>query len=218
MSNEEEYLLISGIEHYLHCPRQWALIHLEDQWQENYLTADGRVMHKRAHNEQLRELRGDILTVRGLHIKSDRLQIQGVCDVVEYHRSPDGIQLTHTDGNWHPYPVEYKRGSRTVNDCARAQLCAQAICLEEMHQCTIEQGAVYYGQEGRREVVQFTPQLRELVSSTLDAMRQLYRSAKTPPAKDEPSCRSCSMVELCLPKLVELREVAKYLDEDLGRE
>ncbi len=129
--NEEEYIALSGIQHFLFCRRQWALIHLEQQWAENLRTAEGRVMHERAHDESS-EMRGGKLTVRGLRIFSRELGVSGQCDVVEFLSSDEGAPLAGREGLFLPYPVEYKRGSSKMTDADRAQLCAQAICLEEM--------------------------------------------------------------------------------------
>ncbi|MDO5297074.1 MAG: CRISPR-associated protein Cas4 [bacterium] len=207
-------LALSGIQHYLFCQRQWALIHIEQQWQENYLTAAGRVLHARAHDGSCRELRGDLLIVRAMQVGSFRLQIHGECDVVEYHRDPQGIALAHTEGKWLPYPVEYKRGQRKSSNCDRAQLCAQAICLEEMHGCSIPEGALYYGQEAHRELVAFDHELRQLVQDSYAAMHALFIQGINPLAKYSKSCDNCSLYEVCAPKLSGA-SVSHYLQRDL---
>jgi len=122
--SEYDYLLLSGIQHYAFCPRQWALIHIEEQWQENYLTASGRALHNKAHSGETVEKRGDLLIVRSMKISSRRLGISGECDVVEFHRSENGITIRNYEGLWAPYPVEYKRGKTKLDDCDRLQLCA----------------------------------------------------------------------------------------------
>ena len=144
MENADDYLAISGIQHFCFCRRQWALIHLEHQWAENIRTIDGKLEHKRCHNENQTEKRGDLLTVRGMRIVSRELQLSGVCDVVEFHADPDGVKLQGWNGTWRPLPVEYKHGHSKENDADRLQLCAQAMALEEMLVCQINAGALFY--------------------------------------------------------------------------
>ncbi len=215
---QSESLALSGIQHFLFCPRQWALIQIEQQWGDNYLTASGSVLHERTHDDSCRELRGDILTVRALKVCSKNLGIHGVCDVVEYHRDPHGVSLPNTPGLWSPFPVEYKRGVRKITDCDRAQLCAQAICLEEMHGCVIPYGAMYYFGERHREQIVFDNALRNLVIKTSQQMHEMYALGQTPPPKIMKACKNCSLIELCLPKLTNTNKVAIYLQSDLEAE
>lgn len=140
----EEYLSISGIQHFCFCPRQWALIHLEQQWSENIRTTEGHLEHRRAHESELKEKRDNLLTVRGLRVVSYRLRLSGVCDVVEFSTDPHGITLQNQPGLWKPFPVEYKHGSTKEIDADRVQLCAQAMALEEMLVCDVPQGALFY--------------------------------------------------------------------------
>ena len=147
----EDLLMISGIQHFAFCPRQWALIHIEQQWNENVRTVDGNIFHQRAHHGEAHELRGDLLIVRGLHVRSEKLKITGICDVVEFRKSSNGVPIFGYDGNWMPYPVEYKKGEPKEHDADRLQLCAQAMCLEEMLSCRISEGALFYGEPKRRE-------------------------------------------------------------------
>ena len=212
---EEDYLMISGIQHFLFCRRQWALIHLEQQWAENYRTMDGKIMHSNAHDPYFRSKRGDILTVRSVKVHSAELGVSGECDVVEFHASPDGVKLSRTEGTWIPYPVEYKRGSAKPNESDEAQLCAQAMCLEEMLCCDIPEGALFYGETRHRQMVPFTEALRGLVKQTLEEMHQLYQRGSTPKVKPTKSCNACSLKELCLPKLMRKQSVSSYLRHDL---
>jgi len=128
--DEEEYLQLSGLQHFAFCRRQWALIHIEDQWAENFRTVDGHIMHEHVHDQGSRESRGDRLIVRGLSVHSAQLGISGQCDAVEFHRNPDGVALRGREGLWLPYPVEYKRGKPKEHSADELQLCAQAMCLE----------------------------------------------------------------------------------------
>lgn len=216
--NEDEYLMLSGLQHFLFCRRQWALIHLEQQWAENFHTTDGSLMHTKAHDPGFRSKRGDVLTVRRLKIHSEKLGISGECDVVEFHASPNGVLLARTHGTWLPYPVEYKRGSPKLNDSDAAQLCAQAMCLEEMLCCDIPEGALYYGETRHRQIVPFTSELRTLVESSLKDMHALYQRGQTPKVKPTKSCHACSLKELCLPKLMRNRSVTNYLRQNLQEE
>lgn len=212
---EEEYLQLSGLQHFKFCRRQWALIHIEHQWAENYRTIDGAILHQNAHDTQFRESRGDTVITRGVSVYSAQLGVSGQCDVLEYHRGSTGIPLADKDGFWQPYPVEYKRGSPREDTGDTLQLCGQAMCLEEMLCCEIPEGALYYGEIRRRVRVAFTQELRDQVRSLLEEMHQLYRRGYTPKVKSTKSCNACSMKELCLPRLMKSRSVSAYLKDAL---
>lgn len=212
---EEDYLQLSGIQHFLFCRRQWALIHLEQQWAENVHTIDGMLMHERAHDPGAVTRRGDVLTVRALKIHSAKLGLSGECDVVEFHEAADGIKLAKTDGRWLPYPVEYKKGKPKKNSADEAQLCAQAMCLEEMLCCEIAEGALFYGENRRREVVVFTPYLRELVRDAVREMHALFERGYTPKVKPAKACSACSLKDLCVPKLLRQQSVSSYLRQEI---
>ena len=212
MYHPDDCLMISGLQHFRFCRRQWALIHIEQQWAENVRTVEGNFLHERAHNEQLRESRGDLLIVRGLRVQSLTLGLTGQCDVVEFRRDDaHGVPLAGKHGLWLPYPVEYKRGAPKQDSCDELQLCAQAMCLEEMLCCSIPEGVLFYGEPRRRTVVFFTPELRETVRRDSDEMHQLYHRGHTPKAKPSKSCSACSLKELCLPQLVRRESVQTYL-------
>lgn len=208
---EDSYLQLSGLQHFSFCRRQWALIHLEQQWKENLLTTQGEILHEKAHDGDSRERRGDIYITRGMQIHSSTLGVSGACDVVEFHRRDVGIPLKGQEGLWVPYPVEYKRGAPKANDADRLQLCGQAMCLEEMLCCEIPEGALFYGETRRREVVEFTAELREQVRTYLSEMHALYQRNYTPKVKPTKSCNSCSLREVCLPKLCRNRSVKDYM-------
>lgn len=207
---EEDWLQLSGLEHFRFCRRQWALIHLEHQWAENAYTVEGNFLHERAHGETA-ELRGELLTVRSLRVFSPTLGVTGVCDVVEFRRDPAGVPLHGREGLWRPTPVEYKRGAYRVEDPAALQLCCQAMCLEEMLCCAVPEGALYYGEPRRRTVVPFTPELRGQVQDNLKEMHELYKRRHTPKVKPSKACNACSLKVLCLPKLMGCKRVADYL-------
>lgn len=214
--NEENFLQLSGLQHFKFCRRQWALIHIENQWAENFRTVDGELMHQNAHDKGFRESRGDVIITRGMNVFSATLGVSGECDVLEFHRGGAGIPLKGRDGLWQPYPVEYKRGKPNERSGDALQLCAQAMCLEEMLCCPIPEGALYYGETRRREGVAFSDELREAVRASLDEMHTLYRRGHTPKVKRSRACNACSMKELCLPGLMSGRSVAEYVAESLG--
>lgn len=215
---EEEFLMLSGIQHFIFCQRQWALIHLEQQWAENYRTVDGSIMHTKVHDRGFRTKRGDTLTVRGMKIHSAKMGISGECDAVEFYASPDGVSLARTEGTWIPYPIEYKRGESKPDASDEAQLCAQAMCLEEMLCCTIPAGALYYGKLRHRKTVEFTEELRALVRETIEQMHDLYRRGYTPKVKPKKGCNACSMKTLCMPKLIRRKSVQDYLQAEMQEE
>ena len=208
---EEDWLQLSGLQHFAFCRRQWALIHIENQSAEHYRTVDGHLMHERVHDQTFQESRGDRLTVRGLAVHSAELGISGQCDAVGFHRDTGGVPLRGREGLWLPYPVEYKRGKPKEHSADELQLCAQAMCLEEMLCCAVPEGALYYGEPRRRTVVTFAPELREQVRTSLSEMHELYKRHYTPKVKPTKACSACSLKDLCLPKLMGRKQVADYL-------
>lgn len=218
MYDEDEFLALSGIQHFSFCRRQWALIHLEQAWAENVLTAEGDLMHRRAHDEKLRERRGDTILVRGLAVHSRILGLAGVCDVVEFHADDQGHSLAGEDGLWRAVPIEYKHGCTKVSDADRLQLCAQAMCLEEMLACDVPSGCLYYGKTRSREQVVFDDALRKKVSMTAGDMHDLYSRRRTPKVKPFAACRSCSLAELCIPKVTNCATVEAYIRGRLSEE
>ena len=208
--------MISGLQHFRFCRRQWALIHIEQQRSENLRTVEGELLHERAHNEQLREARGDLWIVRGLRVQSLTLGLSGQCDVVEFQRDAvHGIPLSGKGGLWLPYPVEYKRGVPKQDGRDELQLCAQAMCLEEMLCCEILSGALFYAQPRRRLRVTFTPELRKEVRTAAAQMHELYRRGHTPQVRPTKACSACSLKELCLPRLQKSGPVGAYLRENM---
>jgi len=199
---EDDLLPLSALQHLLFCERQCALIHIEQAWDENRLTAEGRIMHEKVHDAG-EESRGDVRISRGLRLRSLRLGLTGMADVVEFHKE---------NGTWCPFPVEYKRGKPKENDCDRVQLCAQALCLEEMLNCSISVGALFYGTTRRRLDVEFDANLRLKTENTASRLHELFDSGITPPAVYEKKCDSCSMLNACMPKTAGRHKSArKYL-------
>lgn len=200
----DDLVMISALQHYAFCPRQCALIHIEQIWQESGRTAEGRIMHEHVHEEG-HAVRGDIRIDYGVSLRSLRLGLIGKADVVEFHRQPDG--------SWHPFPVEYKRGKPKADNSDKIQLCAQAICLEEMLSVEIPAGALFYGQTKRRLDVTFDAALRRETEEIARLVRELISSGITPPPVYSKRCDSCSLVAECLPKtLQKRRSVKKYLE------
>jgi CRISPR-associated exonuclease Cas4 len=199
--SSDELLPLSGIQHFVFCRRQWALIHVERQWQENALTAEGRILHKRADDPFFTETRNGVITARSVPIASYQLGLSGVCDVVEFTASPDGVKLPGREGLYLPVPVEYKRGHEKRDACDEAQLCAQAMCLEEMLVVSIPAGYLYYGETRHRVPVELTADLRGLVGEMSKEMHVYFQRGYTPRVKPCKACRSCSLADVCLPEL-----------------
>ena len=206
---QENLIPLSALQHYIFCPRQCALIHIEQVWTENVFTAEGRLMHERAH-EGGSEVRGDVRIDRSLAIRSLRLGLSGIADVVEFHRRPDG--------SWLPFPVEYKRGKPKADDCDTVQLCAQAMCLEEMLNVQIPAGALFYGKTRRRLDVVFDDHLRRKTEEAAFSVHQLIESGRTPEPVFSKKCESCSLLGQCLPKTIRRRSVKRYMARVLEKE
>ena len=215
MYGEEDYLMLSGIQHFAFCRRQWAMIHIEQQWAENYRTTAGELMHKKAHDDASFEKRGDLLIIRGMRISSRNLGLSGQCDVVEFHQDENGVSLFGYDGKWKPIPVEYKRGTPKENNADELQLCAQAMCLEEMLQVYVQDGYLYYGENRRRSHVDFTDSLREEVRNAAKDMHELFQRGYTPNVKLSKKCKACSLENLCLPKLQKTVKVREYIEKGI---
>ncbi|HBF35562.1 TPA: CRISPR-associated protein Cas4 [Candidatus Sumerlaeota bacterium] len=200
---EENLLPISALQHLLFCERQCALIHIEQVWAENRLTMEGRVLHEKTHaGDGEIELRDGVRISRGLRLRSFRLGLIGIADVVEFYA------LDSPPGAWRPYPVEYKRGRPKPDACDLMQLCAQAICLEEMTGRAVPEGAIFYGQPRRRMEVQIDAALREQTESLCVRLRALVDAGRTPPAHYEKKCEACSLLELCMPKAAQGKQSA----------
>ena len=215
--NEEDYLQLSGIQHFAFCPRQWALIYIEQQWKENIYTYMGQELHEKAHAAGA-EKRGDVIVNRAVPLASKTLGLYGVADVVEFHRTDGpGVKLDRRAGRWLPLPVEYKLGSPKPTNCDKLQLCAQAICLEEQFNVTINIGYIYYGRPRRRLEVELDRSLRNETYAVAEAMHAAFAVGKTPKAEVTKSCAKCSLVDVCVPHLFERRPVQRYLRSALTK-
>ena len=212
---EEDFLMISGIQHFQFCRRQWGLIHIEQQWDENVHTVIGELMHKKVHDPFLTEKRKDVFITRALPISSREMGVSGECDVIEFHKKEDGIKLYGHRGLYQVYPIEYKKGKPKQTDEDILQLTAQAMCLEEMFSTKIENGAIFYGETRKRESIEFTDELREKVKAIFREMHQYYERRYTPKVKWSKSCNGCSLKEICIPLLGKTVSVNAYIKKML---
>jgi CRISPR-associated exonuclease Cas4 len=207
MEIESEFLMISAIQHILYCERQFALIHVEHVWEENRFTVKGKAMHEKAHSGETTFLDG-VRIERGLALRSDRLGLVGKSDVVEFRMNADGSTA--------PFPVEYKSGRPKFSLCDEAQLCAQAMCLEEMLDVSVPRGALFYGKTKRRENIEFDEGLRNATLNAIDKAKRMIEDGATPsPEYDAGKCDACSLIDICFPKALKRASeyIAKVIDE-----
>lgn len=203
--------MISGIQHFVFCRRQWALIHVEQQWEENYFTVDGELKHERADNSEIHEKRKDIITVRSLPVKSHTLGITGKCDVVEFKKDCKGIYIPRYNDHFTVTPIEYKRGKPKEDNSDKLQLLAEAFCLEEMLETRINKGYLFYFETRRREEVPFSAEDRELMIKMFDEMHSYMDRGYTPKVRVNKKCKTCSLKDICLPVLNKDKEVKQYV-------
>lgn len=219
MSELDDLLPLSALQHMIFCDRQAALIHLERTWMESSRTLEGSDLH-RVVDEGAGERRGDVLIRRGLTLRSERLRLTGKADVVEFHRLPadaeSGCVLEGQPGSWRPYPVEYKRGRPKQHRADEVQLCAQAMCLEEAFGAVVEDGALFYAQTRRRQVVALDGPLRELTERTARSLHAMIESGKTPVRTREKKCDLCSLLPACLPPRRSQPSVEAYMRRGLA--
>jgi CRISPR-associated exonuclease Cas4 len=208
MASDADLVALSALQHYLFCPRQCALIHVEQAWAENAATAEGRVAHERVHAVES-EVRRGVCTVTSMPLRSDRLSVTGIADVVELHRTADGA--------WRPFPVEHKRGRPKAHRADEVQLCAQAMALEEMFKVEVAEGALFYGQPRRRTQVTFDLALRALTQEVAAATRALIAGGQTPRMEyDRKRCDACSLIEICRPQTTgAARSTSAWLEAQL---
>jgi CRISPR-associated exonuclease Cas4 len=229
--SEDELVALSALQHMVFCPRQCGLIHLEQIWHDNRLTAEGHVLHRKVH-EPGRRKTGEVYTVRSLQLHSLTLGVAGIADAVEFHPCTDAAtsssplptmarqacdvprpagHVPGLRGRWLVVPVEYKRGRPKKDDCDRVQLCAQAVCLEEMLDCRIVEGSLVYGQTRRRTAVAFDQRLRDLTFQVASQLHEMMASGTTPPPVPSPKCERCSLLEVCLPRRLSHPNAGAYL-------
>lgn len=210
-------LMISGIQHYMFCPRQWALIHIEQAWKENVLTIEGNHLHKKVDDPYIREKRGDKLYVRAMRVHSTNLPIHGVCDMVEFTRSTNGINIHGEEGLYTVKPVEYKRGKPKTHEADILQLTAQVMCLEEMLGTKICEADFYYHEVRRRLTIEVTEELRNKVRDIIVQMEKYYERRYTPRVKSGKHCSQCSLKDICLPELDKKETVESYVKRMLNQ-
>lgn len=216
MYSEDEYLWLSGIQHFVFCRRQWALIHIEQQWDENYRTVDGHIMHEKVHHLLNHEKRGKLIIVNAMPVSSPKLGISGECDTIELIKDENGIALPSLNDKYIITPVEYKRGKPKEEDCDAVQLMAQALCLEDMLCCDILFGFLYYGETRHRIKVDFNNALRTKTENIIKEMHDLYKKQYTPIAKKRKKCNACSLKNICLPIICRSKTASNYVKETLA--
>jgi len=217
VENSEDYIMLSGIQHFEFCQRQWALIHIEQQWNENKLTFEGSIIHDRVDDPFIVESSAERFVSRSVPVVSHRLKLYGIADVVEFIKSPsNGAAILGHEGLWKPYPIEYKHGKPKEDDCDILQLCAQAICLEEMLNIPISEGAMYYHKTRRRQKIKFDETIRNKTIETAKKMYSFFSAGITPAAVYVKKCDNCSMFDICLPKMnYKPGSVEKYIKNNL---
>lgn len=216
--SEEDCIAISGLQHLAFCERQWGLIHLDQEWAENKLTAEGKTLHERV-DEGYKEFRKGLRQYSGLHVRSTELGLYGRLDVLEALESEGptvDIPLLGLKGNWSLQPVEFKRGKPKSHDSDLVQLCAQALCLEEMTGLKVASGSIFYGQTRHRSDVVFTDLLIDRTRSLSIQAHSLLQSGKLPIPVYKSHCRACSLVDACFPKLSGSKEIDEYRKDLLG--
>ena len=211
MYTDDDLLGLAGLQHLAFCERQWALIHLECQWADSYDTARGDIFHERAHLEGYSS-RKSVRSERGLRLVSYRLGLSGIADIVEFIEDDQGVVLDG-GGCCRLMPVEYKVGKPKIEDWDRIQVCAQALCLEEMFGCLIPEGCLFYGETRRRERIVLDDSLRDKVENLTQRMHQLFESQAMPRAIRSSHCKRCSLMDICLPEMFSAK-AAEYWEAE----
>ncbi len=214
----EDLLPLSGLQHFVFCRRQWALIHLESQWKENYLTASGRQLHERVDDPFFNQRRADLIIARSVPIVSYKLGLTGICDLVEFKSCKNGVSLPGHTGCYSVTPVEYKRGEPKTGMEDLVQVAAQALCLEEMLSTQISNAFLFYGKTRHRFEVIIDAELRNKVLEISSEMHALYKRQHTPQVRTSKACKSCSLAELCLPELQGKRSALGYIHAALAED
>lgn len=219
--DDDDMLMLSGIQHYMFCPRQWALIHIEQLWDDNRLTAEGELLHKNVDNPAYRQKNGDTITLRAVPIASHTLGLYGISDAIELIPSDtEENAITHPrySGYWKPYPIEYKRGHSKPDERDEVQLAAQVICLEEMYDIHILEAALFYNETRHRESVTISAHLRQLTRELSESMHKTFASGITPKAVEQKGCKNCSLIDICAPEWSKKTSVSLYLKKLLYEE
>lgn len=221
MYTDDDMLMLSGIQHYRFCPRQWALIHIDQQWDDNRLTAEGSLLHKHVDDPFYRQKCGDYITLRSVSVASRELGLYGITDAIELHPADsEENAITHPryPGYWLPYPVEYKHGKPKRNEVDEVQLAAQAMCLEEQYGIRIDYGAFFYAEIRHRVEVCISEELRQIAIGCAREMHEVYASGRLPAIHRGKYCDKCSLENICMPKLANCIQVSNYLNTNLYEE
>jgi CRISPR-associated exonuclease Cas4 len=219
MYTDDEMLMLSGIQHFAFCPRQWALIHIEQLWADNRLTVEGNIMHSTVDDPFYIRKTNDIITLRSVGLVSKELGLYGISDVIEFYNvelNDNSIKLPEYSGYWEPHPVEYKRGKEKNNHVDEVQLAAQIICLEEMYNIKIEYGWLYYGETRRRKKIGMSSELREVTKNFVKQMHLLFKVGQTPKASYTNHCDRCSLIDICIPEISKKQTVSSYLKKQFN--
>jgi CRISPR-associated exonuclease Cas4 len=211
--NEDDYLMLSGIQHFYFCKRQWALIHIEQQWADNKATMEGNYIHEKADDPFIIESRKDLFISRAVPISSKELGLSGIVDVLEYTQNKAGIKVANRDGLWLPNIVEYKRGKPKKDKRDIMQLTAQVICLEEMFGYVFKSSDLYYHETNRRTKVEITDELRKQAKNVAREMHRIYETGITPEAESYKNCKLCSLYDICMPRLTKKKvNILNYIE------
>lgn len=200
---EDDFIMISALQHYIFCPRQCGLIHVDDVWNENLFTVRGEILHEKVDSDTY-ETRGDVKTVRGLRIHSYKYGLVGRCDVVEFKNINAGKEVI---------PVEFKAGEPKEDISDKVQLCAQVFCLEEMLNVEIPKAAFFYGKIRRRLTIEIDTELRNETEKTIQNVRDIIESKKVPLVEYSSKCRNCSLINICMPKAIKSKKITNYINE-----
>lgn len=215
-SSEDQDLMLSGIQHFQFCKRQWALIHIEQQWEENVRTIEGQHIHQKADQPFVREKRNHKFVVRAMPVRSNYLNVSGICDVVEFIEDEGGVPIQNSEEKFKAIPVEYKRGKPKKDLSDILQLTAQAMCIEEMLLTEVEVGYLFYNEVKRREEVLITQENRDKVEQMFKEMQHYFDKRHTPKVKTGAFCKSCSLQHICLPRLMSKESVSAFIERNLS--
>jgi len=220
MYEEDDYLMLSGIQHFYFCRRQWSLIHVEQQWQDNRWTAEGQLVHEKADNPYLKEKRKNHFLSRAMPVSSPSLGLSGILDVVEFSKNEAGISVKGKEGKWQPTIVEFKRGKEKKDNRDIVQLVAQAICLEETLNIEVPYAYLYYHQTNKKVKISISDELKHEVHDLTEQMHEIYNQRITTEAEFHKNCKECSLIDICMPRLTKKKVninnyMYSHLDEDL---
>lgn len=204
---------MSGIQHFCYCKRQWALINIEQVWEDDARTTSGSIFHTKSDDPLKTEARGDTISSRAIPASSSTLGLSGRCDVVEFIRDPNGVEIGTRSGTYSIVPIEYKVGGRKSKHCDALQLCAEAMALEETFGCSIRQAYLFYGSERRRLEVIIDDDLRVETTKLAEEMHEMFRASFVPKPMNDKRCERCSLIDLCLPTAVKKKDVTRYIEK-----